>query len=400
MKAEIVAIGTEILLGEITDTNTPFIAQQLALLGIDLYYTSSVGDNYERLIGTLRIAWERSNIIFTTGGLGPSQGDVTRAAIAGLLGEEPYIDAGLKENLINQFGKRGLELTPNNLKQATLIPSAQAILNPRGTAPGWWVEKDGRIIIAMPGPPGEMQFVWQTGVLPKLRALSDSVIISRTLKTAALSESKIDDTLARFAIASNPTLATYAKADGVHIRITAKAKEQQEAERLIAAREAEVRSIFGASIWGADSDTLDSVLGKMLKASNKTLAVVDSFGNGAVISNLSNVPGSGAFFRGGMVTGSDEARIALGVSPELIARGDIQPIAEEMASLARSKFGASTGMAVYGETSGDGNAVCRLVIAIDDESKGKHTQVYSQEYNRLATRANQYIHLEIRKILA
>ncbi len=400
MKAEIVAIGTEILLGEITDTNTPFIAQQLASLGIDLYYTSSVGDNYERLVGTLRTAWERSNIIFTTGGLGPSQGDVTRAAIAGLLDEEPYVDEDLKRDLVNLFGKRGLEMTPNNIKQATLIHSARAILNPRGTAPGWWVEKDGRIIIAMPGPPGEMQVVWQTGVLPKLKEMSDSIILSRTLKTAALSESKIDDVLEKFAVASNPTLATYAKADGVHIRITAKAKEKQKAEQLIAVTEAEVRNIFGASIWGADNDTLETVLGNLLMARKKTLAVIDSFGSGAMISSLSNVPGSGAFFRGGMITGSDEARIALGVKPELVVQKDIQRIAGEMAALARSRFGSNIGMAIYGETTSDSNAICRLVIAIDDDSTGQHTQVYSQEYNRLATRANQYIHMEIRKILS
>ena len=400
MRAEIVAIGTEILLGEITDTNTPYVARELASLGIDLYFASTAGDNYERLVGVLRMAWDRSDIIFTTGGLGPSQGDVTRFAIAGLLGEEPYVDPALKENLVNLFQKRGLEMTPNNIKQATLIPSATAILNPRGTAPGWWVEKDGRIIVAMPGPPGEMQVMWQNGVLPRLKTKSEGVILSRTLKTSGLSESKIDDLLSSFAQFNNPTLATYAKADGIHVRITAKAKVLQEAEEMIASREAEVRSMLGEAIWGMDDETLDSVTGKLLIAKGLTLAVVESFGGGSLINSLANVPASNAFFSGGIVTNSDDARTALGVDAQLIAKQDVVRLAEEMAYLARSRFNASIGIALYGESPVDSNSICRLVIAIDGESTGRHTQVYTQELNRLMARANQYAFIELRKVLS
>jgi nicotinamide-nucleotide amidase len=399
MRAEIVAIGTELLLGEITDTNTPFIARELASLGIDLYFASTVGDNYERLVGVLRVAWGRSDITFTTGGLGPSQGDVTRFAIAGLLGEEPYVDTALKQNLVDMFQKRGLEMTPNNIKQATLIPSATAILNPRGTAPGWWVDKEGRIIVAMPGPPGEMQVMWYNGVLPRLKAKSDSIILSRTLKTSGLSESKIDDVLSPFAKSSNPTLATYAKADGIHVRITAKAQVLREAEEMIASREGEVRSVLGDSIWGTDSDTLESVIGRLLTAKGLTLAVAESFGGGLLINSLANVPASNAFFGGGIVTSSDEARIALGVDAQLIAKQDVVRIAEEMAYLVRSRFNASMGIALHGESPADSNSVCRLVIAIDDASTGRHTQVYTQEFNRLAARANQYAFIELRKAL-
>ena len=151
MKAEIVSIGTELLLGEITDTNTPFIADQLAMLGIDLYYTSTVGDNYERLLGALRQAWQRSDLVITTGGLGPTQDDITRDVIAGLLGERAEVDPGLEQYITGFFAHRGLEMPVANIKQAVLIPSASAITNPLGTAPGWWVEKEGRIIAALPG---------------------------------------------------------------------------------------------------------------------------------------------------------------------------------------------------------------------------------------------------------
>jgi nicotinamide-nucleotide amidase len=399
MRAEIIAIGTELLLGEITDTNTPFIARELASLGIDLYYASTVGDNLERLTGVLRMAWDRSDIVFTTGGLGPSQGDVTRIAIAGLMGEQPYVDEALKADLTNMFQKRGLEMTPNNIKQATLITSAKAILNPRGTAPGWWVEKQGHVIVCMPGPPGEMQVMWQSGVLPRLKARSDSIILSRTLKTAGLSESKIDDLLTRFAVAGNPTLATYAKNDGIHVRITAKAKETGEANMMINSCEHEVREALKDCIWGVDGDTIESVTGKMLLAKGLTLAVIDSYADGSIISGLVSVPGSGSFLRGGMVIGSDEGREALGVSQALLEQGDVARIASRLSELACSRLGASVGMAVHGEKEKDARTQVRLAIAIDGDSTGKHVQVYTQEPFRLRGRVNQYAFMELRKIL-
>ena len=255
MKAEIISIGTELLLGEIVDTNTPFLANQLALLGIDLYFTSSVGDNYERLLGALRQAWQRSELIFTTGGLGPTQDDITREAIAGLLGEERKVDPGLKQSLVNYFMHLGLEIPPTNIKQATLIPSAAAISNPRGTAPGWWVEKDKRIIIAMPGPPSEMQFMWQNEVLSRLQQRAGAVILSRTIKTFGLGEGKVDELVAPLTSSTNPTLATYAKPDGIYLRITAKAATPEEAQAMISKREADVRSILNDYIWGLDDET-------------------------------------------------------------------------------------------------------------------------------------------------
>jgi nicotinamide-nucleotide amidase len=400
MKAEIVAVGTELLLGEITDTNTPYVAQQLASLGIDLYYASTVGDNLDRLIGVLRMAWNRADIVFTTGGLGPSQGDVTRLAIAGLLGEEIYEEPGLKLDLIEMFHQRGLEVTPNNFKQATLIPSATAILNPRGTAPGWWVERDGRVIVAMPGPPGEMHVMWHSGVLPRLKARADSIILSRTLKSAGMSESKMDDMLAPYSSESNPTVATYAKSDGIHIRITAKAKDQEEAEKIIAAKEAEIRNIFNDYIWGTDNETHEAVTGKMLTARSLTIAIAESFGDCILANDMVNVPDSNRFFRGAIITASDEARIALGVSPQLIKKHEIVSVAEELAALVRSKLGADIGLAVHGEIPADSNSTGKLVIAIDGESTGKHTRVFEQELHRLRLRASQYIFGELRKVLS
>jgi len=169
MKAEVISIGTELLLGEIVDTNTPYLAGQLSVLGIDLYFTSAVGDNSARLQGVLKQAWDRSDIILTTGGLGPTQDDLTRDAIASLLGEKPTVDPQLKQNLVNFFARRGMEMPASNVKQATVIPSSTALVNPQGTAPGWWVEKEGKVIVAMPGPPGEMQYMWKIRFYPGCR---------------------------------------------------------------------------------------------------------------------------------------------------------------------------------------------------------------------------------------
>ena len=181
MKAEIIATGTEILLGEIVDTNTAFLASELALLGIDVHFTSSVGDNYDRLSGVLRQAWQRSDIIITTGGLGPTQGDITRNVIATVVEEEVYVDDKLKQILAKYFSRLGVEMPENNIKQATLIRSAEALLNPLGTAPGWWVEKNDRNIIALPGPPGELQPLWRSQVVPRLQKRSSAIIVSRIL---------------------------------------------------------------------------------------------------------------------------------------------------------------------------------------------------------------------------
>ncbi|GAI57145.1 unnamed protein product, partial [marine sediment metagenome] len=159
VKAEIISIGTELLLGEITDTNASYLAGQLPFLGIDLYWISQVGDNQARLVEILKRAWLRSDLILITGGLGPTEDDLTREAIAEMLGEELRIDPLFEREIRERFTRRGIKMAPSNIKQAAVIPSAKAIHNARGTAPGWWVEKGGHMLVAMPGPPGEMHHI-------------------------------------------------------------------------------------------------------------------------------------------------------------------------------------------------------------------------------------------------
>jgi nicotinamide-nucleotide amidase len=401
MKAEIISIGTELLLGEITDTNTPFIAGQLATLGIDLYYTSAVGDNYERLLGALRQAWQRSDLIITTGGLGPTQDDITRDTIAGLLGEKMEVDAGLKQNITDFFARRGLEMPEGNIRQATLIPSATAIINPLGTAPGWWVEKEGRIIAALPGPPGEILPMWQKEVFPRLEKRSGAIILSRTIKTWGLSEAKVDELVAPFLSATNPTVATYAKSDGIHLRITAKAVEKEAAIKMVSERESDVRGILGDHIWGVDDETLEEVVGQLLVSQGLTLAVAESFTGGFLSYTLTRVPESSSFFKGGIIAIADDIKSAWELKPELPSGEAGAETAAKMASLARAKLSADIGIGVDLHTEPDGEtAIGRVSVAVDTrEGRQSKVQSYSGRPRQLVRRAVQHALFDLRNLL-
>ena len=342
MKAEIITSGTELLLGEITDNNTPYIAGQLAGLGIDLYYTSAVGDNFERFSGVLRQAWGRSDLIIITGGLGPTQGDITRNVIAGLLEEKLTVDPGLKKEITEFFAGRGMEMPENNIRQATLIPSAVALRNASGTAPGWWVEKDGKNIVTLPGPPSEMQEMWQTQVMPRLKSSSGAVILSRTLKSWGLSEARVDQLVSPFLQAGNPTLALYARQDGINLRITAKAANERAAQDMVLAREREIREIMGQYIWGVDNQTMEGEIGRLLSARNMSLAVSESFTGGLLAYSLVGVPFSQSYFKGGIII-----PVNAGAASAVTAA--------EKADAARDRFDADIGIAVdgYCETTGN-----------------------------------------------
>jgi nicotinamide-nucleotide amidase len=346
MKAEIISTGTEILLGNITDANTSFLAEHLAQLGIDLYYASSVGDNFERMLGIFQCAWNRSDLILTTGGLGPTQGDITREVIAALLGEKMAVDPGLRTHLEKFFTGRGIPMSENNLKQASLIPSARAIDNPNGTAPGWWAEKNGKIIIAMPGPPGEMQPMWHNHVSPALQRSSGAVILSRTLKSYGVPEGTMDEQLSTLLRSPNPTLALYAKIDGINMRITAKANTLEEARAMISRHEAGVRKTLGDSIWGTDDETLEGAAGRMMIEKGLTLAVGESFSIASMMQILARAPESPRFFKGGFFINSAEAGLALGLKK---AAGEAGEAAVGLASLAREKMGANIGIGIEGQ---------------------------------------------------
>jgi nicotinamide-nucleotide amidase len=361
------AIGTELLLGEIMDVNTPFLAGQLALLGIDLYFASTVGDNRQRVKEVLKQAWHRSDLILTTGGLGPTEGDVTRESIAEFLGEEPVLDPDLERNLISFYERRGLEMPRSNLKQATLIPSSKAIPNPLGTAPGWWVENAGRKIVCMPGPPVEMQFMWENEIRPRLKEKAECIILSRVIKTIGISEAKLNELLASMLLSANPTLATYAKQDGIHLRLTAKAALPEEARKMLSKCEAQIRKIVGDAIWGFDGDTLGNVVAKLLISRGLSLAVAESFTGGALTVILAGTSQSEQFFKGGIVVPSHDAKIAMGFEPGLVSGSSADEMAKAMAHLARNNLRADIGIGIEVETNSKTDQIYSVLVAIDSE---------------------------------
>jgi len=411
MKAEIISIGTELLLGEITDTNASYLASQLPLLGIDLLWVTQVGDNMGRLKECLGRAWDRSDIVLTTGGLGPTEDDLTREAIATLFNEEPKVDAGLERNLREFFTRRKFAMPENNLKQAMLIPSAHAIPNPRGSAPGWWIEKKRRgakphILIAMPGPPAEMQRMWEKEIIDRLRSLVQTdVIISRTIKTLTDTESRVSEKLAPILPSANPSIGIYAKPDGIHLRITAKAASGEEARAMISRHEDKIRSLIGDIIWGYDDETLEGIVGKLLSEQGLSLATMESCTGGLLSNTITDIPGSSTYFKGGFVTYTNASKIASGVDHDLIARyGVVSPqVAAGMARAAKERLKADIGIGVTGVAGPaemEGKPAGTVFIAIDD---GVRTRSIEGRYpplrHQVKRRATYHALYELRRML-
>jgi nicotinamide-nucleotide amidase len=350
MKAGIVSIGTELLLGEVVDTNASYLASQLPLLGLDLQAVIVVSDRIQSLVEAFEQDWQRFDIVFATGGLGPTPDDLTREAIAQVLGEQMTVSPGLEKDLRALFSAMGRDMPPTNLKQATLIPSAQTIPNPRGTAPGWWVEKNGKIIVAMPGPPVEMQRMWEMEVMPRLRAkVQHEVVLLRTLKCLG-SEADVGEKAGPVFSMGNPLLGVYAKPDGIHLRLIARAPDGAKAASLIAEAEDKLRLALPDQIWGTDSETLEGVVGAMLTRRHLTVATMESCTGGSLASTITDVPGSSAYFKGGLVSYTNEMKIDLGVDAQLIEEyGAVShQVAEAMAQAARQQLKADIGLAVTG----------------------------------------------------
>jgi nicotinamide-nucleotide amidase len=350
MRAEIISCGTELLLGHITDTNATYLAQSLASLGIDLYFVSEVGDNQGRIVETLRRAWERSDMVVITGGLGPTEDDLARESISELMGETMQVDPKLEAELRAMFAARSSWMPERNIKQATLLPSAQVLPNPRGTAPGWWVEKDGHIIVAMPGVPREMYHMWENEVIPRLAPFTGGLIFTRILRVWGLGESAVEERLGSITHSNNPTVATYAKSDGIDVRITAKAETREQAELQVSEMETQIRQMLGHYIFGIDKDTLQSVIGKQLSSRNQWLAVMESITGGLLSSAITDNPSSSKHFKGAIVAYNPEPKLQMGVPREVIEQYGMvsEETAQAMAHVVREQLGADYGLGVTG----------------------------------------------------
>ncbi len=387
MRAEILSCGTELLLGHISDTNATYLAQSLAPLGIDLYFVSQVGDNQERIVETLRRAWGRSDLIIMTGGLGPTEDDLARESISALLGETMLVDPEQAAHLRELFARMNVEMPEHNIKQATLIPSAQVLLNPIGSAPGWWVAKDGRIIVAMPGVPREMYRMWQEQAIPRLRPFLGGSIFTRILRVTGLGESTVEERVGALLHSNNPTIATYAKDDAVDVRITAKAASVEEAEQLVATMEVEARKTLGTAVFGVDRETLASVVGRLLQERHYTLGVMESLTGGQLSSAITDVSGSSAYFLGGLVTYSTELKAQMGVPREILEQyGAVsQETALAMAHAVRERLGVAIGLGITGVAGPDpleGKPVGTVYIAVEGPEGSRTTDTAGRRATR------------------
>ena len=351
MRADIISIGTELLMGELVDTNAPYLAAKLPPLGIELQRITQAKDDVGMLVKTLQQASQRSDLVLTTGGLGPTDDDLTREAIAQLMGETLSVDPQALEHLQGVFRERGASMPNANIKQANLISSARTVLNATGTAPGWWVEKDGRIIVAMPGPPRELHPMWETEVEPKLTLYAPgTVILTRSFKTHGLGESTLNELIAPLFHLPDATLGMYAQAQGVQVRVRVRAQNNEEAQKLLSPVESELNRLLGDYIWGVDNQLLEEQVGRELIQQGLKLAVMESCTGGLLAHTITQVPGSSQYFRGGLVAYSDDMKIDGGVDPALIrSHGAVSPqVSQDMARAARERMGADLGIGITG----------------------------------------------------
>ena len=303
MNAEIVTTGTELLLGVISDTNSTYIARQFRDIGLDLYYITSAGDNQERVARVLDAALDRSDVIVTTGGLGPTVDDITREAVAQAMGRELVYDEGLARSIEAFFQQRGYTMSENNRRQARIPEGAIPIENPVGTAPCFIVEDQRGIVISLPGVPREMKYLMEHTVLPYLReklGLSQ-IIKARTLHTCAIGESALDFQIADLETSANPTIGLAAHPGQSDIRITAKAASEAEADAMIAGLEARIRERVGLVIFGVDDETLQSVVIRLLRERGLSIAVAEVNVGGLIAGWLDDADPEGQTFHGGWV---------------------------------------------------------------------------------------------------
>ena len=352
MKAEIITVGTEILLGDILNTNCRYLSRELAAMGIEMYYQITVGDNEERLLKTLEESLNRSDIVICTGGLGPTEDDITKEVCAKYFGYKLELHKPSLDAMIERFKHMNRVPTKNNEKQAYFPKEAYILKNDNGTAPGCIMEKEGKMIVVLPGPPREMESMFENYVKPYLSKLTDDVIESEVLRIIGVGESKVEnDILDIIDSQTNPTIATYAKGYECTLRITAKAKSVEEAKELIKPMSDEMKRRFGQSLYATGETSIEEVVAKMLVENNLKIAVAESCTGGMVSASLINYPGISSVFMEGCVTYSNEAKMkSLGVKKETLdVYGAVSDkCAKEMASGVAARYNTNVGIATTG----------------------------------------------------
>lgn len=379
MRCEIIAVGTELLLGQIVDSNSSWMGEQLALAGIDSHHQTKVGDNQARIVACIRLALERSEAVILCGGLGPTQDDITRESIAEVLGVALRRDEAMAAHIRALFEHRRRRFAENNLRQADLPEGAAFIEQMPGTAPGLICPLGDKVIYAVPGVPHEMRDMVNGSILPDLQRRTgiSAVIRSRVLRTWGESESglaeMLHDRIEALDVAGNPTLAFQASGiEGLKVRITAKAPSEDEARALIDAEEAEVRAVIGDAVFGVDDTNMEAAVLQLLRERGMTLAAAESVTGGLLAARLTEIPDAAGVFRGAITLAAPELlRSELGVTADAIVSEDC---AKAMAVAAREKLGADAGVAVTGVAGPDeldGHPVGQVFLGV---SFGDHLE--------------------------
>ena len=376
LKAEIIAIGSELLTPFRTDTNSLWLTERLNSVGIDVHQKTIVGDDESRMEEAVRDALGRSDVIIATGGLGPTEDDITRKVFARVTGRQLLLDYQILEQIRERFASRGYKMTPNNERQALIPSDATPLQNPNGTAPGIKMDQEGKLVVMLPGPPRENQPMFDTYVMPELERLSRGVrIAKRLLKVTGLGESTLDDMIAPIYMEyENPSTTILFTDSEVEIHLTATAESFSRAEALAAELADKLENKLGYYVYSTRGQSLEEVLGAGLRQKEMTLATAESCTGGLVAERVTRVPGSSDYFVGSMITYSNEAKTKLlGVADELIARlGPVSgEVAEAMARGVRERTGATLGVSVTGVAGPGGGSdavpVGTVYIGLADE---------------------------------
>ncbi len=393
---EILSVGTEILLGDILNTNSRYLSLELAKLGISVLRHTTVGDNHERLAAALKTALERSDIVIATGGLGPTADDITRDVCCEVMGFEMKLDEGIAAKIRRYFDSKGIEMPETNLRQAYVPVGGTVFENNHGTAPGLGLKKGGKCVVILPGPPYEMAPMYQESIVPYLAEYSDGAIVSHTVRTMGIGESAMAELVADLLENENPTVAPYAKKGEALLRVTAKADNAEEAEKLCVPVIDEIKSRLGGYVYGVDSESIEQRVVELLKANNLTLATAESCTAGYIPKRITDIPGASSVFEYGAITYSNDVKQkVLGVREETLSRfGAVsEQTAREMAAGIRRVSGADIGIAVTGiagpGSDGTDKPVGLCYIAINAEGFERFEKIETgkndREYNRYVT---------------
>lgn len=310
MTAEIICVGTEILLGNIVNTNAAYLAEKCAYLGLSNYYQVVVGDNEERLLETINTAKSRADVIFLVGGLGPTEDDLTKETAAKAFNVELVMDDEAKEKLVTMLTNRGIDITNNNFKQALVPKDSIVLYNKNGTAPGIIMEEGGKVVIMLPGPPNEFVPMVDEQVVPYfLKKGTDDVIYSRVVKLVGVGESKVAEEISDLIAMTNPTVATYAKTGEVHIRVTASAANDDEAKALVKPIVKKLKAMYPDNVYSTNADeTLERAVVELLSKNGLSITAAESCTGGLVCGKIVNVSGASEVFRGGYITYSNKQK--------------------------------------------------------------------------------------------